>query len=141
MTELDRLMAAAFSSEGQQDAVNKVYLTLLRMPVFVPVQKRDPKKFISENTEEPFKPLFANIDGNFFMLIFDTLERLTVWAGDQFEHIDYVEISGRDIFFGINEEVYLGLNADTEFYKEFSPDEVKRVKMIIARIDQLRQEK
>lgn len=133
MTELDQVIAAAFASEGQQEDVNKVYLTLLRTGLFVPVKQGEPT-----SEEEPFSPLFAKIEDNYFMIAFDTLERLMGWVGDQKDSVGYVEISGRDVIAGISEQVYLCLNTGTEFYKEFSPDEVKRLKMIVARIDQMK---
>ncbi len=140
MTELDQLIAVAYASEGKQDDVNKVYLTLLRSPLLVPVEKIPEGKVVdSAGDEEPFKPLFAKIDDNYFMLAFDTVERLTTWAGDQVDQIDYVEISGRDIVAGISDQAFLCLNVGNEFYKEFSPDEVKRLKTIVSRIDQLKQ--
>lgn len=134
MTELDKAISAAYTSQGKQDDVNKVYLTLLRAELLVPVQKeRDP------GDEEAFRPLFAHVDDNYFMLAFDTIERLTIWAGDQFEHIDYVELSGRDLIAGMNEKVFLCLNLGTDFYKEFQPDEILQLKKVVARIDQLKQ--
>jgi hypothetical protein len=60
MTELDQVIAAAFASEGKQEDVNKVYLTLLRSVLFLPVQKTDYQVPQSEDTD-PFKPLFAKI--------------------------------------------------------------------------------
>jgi hypothetical protein len=140
MTELDQLIAVAYASEGKQDDVNKVYLTMLRSPLVVPVEKIPGDKVIDDdNDEEPFKPLFAKMEDNYFMLAFDTVERLTAWAGDQVEMIDYVEISGRDIVAGISDQAFLCLNLGAEFYKEFSPDEIKRLKTIVSRIDQLKQ--
>jgi hypothetical protein len=136
MTELDQLIANAFASEGKQEDVNKVYLSLIRASLFLPVQKEETLSAAEE--AEPFKPLFARIDDKYFMLAFDTVERLTMWAGDQLPHINYVEISGHDVIAGINEQVHLCLNYGTDFYKEFSPDEVKRLKMIVARIDQMK---
>lgn len=136
MTELDQAIAAAFASEGKQEDVNKVYLALLRSILFIPVSKEP-----SHDPAEPFAPLFAKVDGNYFLLAFDTLERLQTWAGDQIEHIDYVELPGRDWIAGVNDQapIYLCLNMGTEYYKEFSPDEVTRLKMVISRIDQLKQ--
>lgn len=134
MTELDKVIAAAFASEGKQEDVNKVYLTLVRSQLYMPVQKELP----GEESEEPFVPLFAKVDENYFMLVFDTVERLSEWAGDQADQIGYVEISGRDVIAGMNEEVFLCLNYGSDYYKEFSPDEIKRLKMIVAKIDQLR---
>jgi len=135
MTELDQLISNAYASQGMQEAVNKVYITLLRSTLFLPV-----KKGKLPEDEEPFRPLFATINDQYFMLFFDTLERLTLWAGDHFLDMDYVEISGRDLIAGMNENVYLILNAGTDFNKEFSPDEVKQLKKVVARIDQLKQE-
>lgn len=135
-TELDRVIAAAFASQGKQEDVNKVYLTLLRSSLFIPVKKRDPA-MSHVDEQEPFSPLFAKINENYFLLAFDTLERLTNWAGEHMDQIDYVELSGQDMIFGINENVYLGLNIGTPFYKEFSPDEIKQLKKIVARIQQL----
>lgn len=137
MTELDRALAAAFASEGKQEDVNKVYLGLLRTPVFVPVEKMDSNQPVGAD-DEPFKPLFATVEGRHFMFIFDTMERLQVWAGDDFDSIDYVQISGMDVVRGINDGVFLCLNVGTPYYKEFSPEEVARLKMVAARIEQLR---
>jgi hypothetical protein len=140
MTDLDKLIAAAYASEGKQDDVNKVYLSFLRSGLLIPVEKLPEGKVIDpESDEEPFKPLFADVDGSYFMLVFDTVERLRAWAGDQMDLIDYVEISGRYIVAGLSDQVYLGLNIGAEFYKEFSPDEVQQLKKIVARIDQLKQ--
>ncbi len=135
MTELDQLIAAAYASEGKQDSVNKVYLALLRTSLFIPVEKM---LITPAEDEEPFKPLFANIDDKVFMIAFDSIERLTAWAGQEFSQLDYVELLGKELITGMNEQVFLCLNLGTEFYKEFSPDEVKQLKKIVARIEQLR---
>jgi len=134
MTELDQLIEAAFKSEGQQETVNKVYLSLLKTDLFVPIKKTTEDNV---SAEEPFIPLFAKVDDKLFMVVFDTLERLTAWAGNDYEKMDYVELMGREVVTGINENVYLCLNLGTPFYKEFSPDEVQRLKMVVGRIEQL----
>jgi hypothetical protein len=132
MTELDRAIAAAFTSEGKQEDVNHVYLTLLRAPLWVPVKKELPAE-----SEEPFSPLFAKLEKKYFLMAFDTVERLTAWAGDHVQEMGYVELSGRDFIAGMSDQVYFCLNLGTDYYKEFSPDEVKRLKMIVARLNQL----
>ena len=133
MTELDRVVSAAYASEGKQEDVNKVYLALLRGVLFLPVQKDH-----VATDEEPFSPLFTRVEKNYFMLTFDTLDRLTNWAGEQFENMNYVELSGKDLVSGLGDNVYLVLNAGTDFHKEFSPDEIKQLKKIVARIEQLK---
>jgi len=133
MTELDQKISDAYQSEGKQEDVNQVYLTLLRTLLFIPVQK---EKAVMD--DEPFRPLFANIDGNYFLIAFDTPDRLIAWAQNEINKIAYVELSGRDMLAGINENAYLALNVGTDFYKEFSPEEIKRIKIIISKIDQLK---
>lgn len=135
MTELDQAISKAYASGGKQEDVNQVYLMLLKSQVFLPVKKDVP---IEADKDEPFQPLFAVIDDKYFMLAFDTLDRLTNWAKDQLSQIGYVEISGRDLIAGINENVYLVLNVETEFLKEFSPEEVMHLKKIVGKIDQLK---
>lgn len=133
MTELDQVISNAYASQGKQDDVNKVYLALLRTLFFLPVRKdKDP------GDEEPFRPLFTKVEDNYFILAFDTLERIQAWAGDQFATIGYVEITGKDLISGLNDTVYLCINYGSEFYKEFSPDEVQRLKMIVSRIEQMK---
>lgn len=139
MTELDQFMAKAFASEGKQEDVNKVYLALLRATLYVPVEKRGGE--FAVDPEEPFRPLFASVEDKFVMLAFDELARLENWAGDEYEKMDYVELVGRDVIAGIGEAAYLCLNVGTTFYKEFSPDEIKKLKMIVSRIDQMKGQK
>lgn len=133
MTELDQLISKAYASQGETPDVNKVYLAVLRTLFYLPVAKG-----INENSDEPFRPLFTKVSGQYFVLAFDTYERLQVWAGEQFSQMSYVEISGKDLVSGLNENVYFCINYGTEFYKEFSPDELKRLKMIASRIDQMK---
>ncbi|MCE3237960.1 MAG: SseB family protein [Gammaproteobacteria bacterium] len=132
-TQLDRAIAAAYASGGKQEDINKVYLALLQSQLVIPV-----KKEISPAEQEPFVPLFAKIEDQYFLLAFDTLDRLQTWAGDQVNNMGYVELSGHDWVMGAHEQVHLCLNLGTDYYKEFSPDEVKRLKMVLARIDQFK---
>jgi len=133
MTELDKMIAAAYASAGKQDDVNKVYLLLLRSLLYVPV-----KKDKNPDDEEPFYPLFAHIEGQYYLMAFDTIARLQTWAGDHFDHIAYVELSGQDLITGLNEGVFLYINHGTDYYKEFPPEEVKHLKMIVSRIQQMK---
>ena len=133
MTELDQVIANAYGSEGKQEDVNKVYLTLLRTLLYLPVSVDAPKE-----DEEPFRPLFTKVDDHYFVLAFDTEERLKVWSGEYTDKMNMVAITGKDLISGINDNVYVGINYGSEFYKEFSPDEVKKLKMIVARIDAMK---
>lgn len=132
MTELDQVIKAAYTSLGKTEDVNKVYITLLRSSLFLPTLQ-------TPENDEPFTPLYTEIDGNYFILAFDTLDRLRDWAGEAFDKMNVVELPGRDIIAGVHETVFFCLNPGTTFYKEFSPDEIIHLKKVVARIDQLKQ--
>jgi len=134
MTELDQVIAEAFARQGEQSSVNQVHLLFLKSTLFLPVDKEP-----VPTDEEPFRPLFAEFEQRIFMLVFDTLDRFTDWAGEQVGQLAYVEITGRDIIAGVGEDVYLVLNAGTEYCKEFSPDEIKYLKKIVTRIDEMKE--
>lgn len=135
MSPLDQLIENAIKSEGKQEDVNKVYLALLKANLFIPIQKRQEE---TAPNDDSFSPLFAKIEDNYFMAVFETHERLTAWAGEHYEVIEYIELSGREVIAGINDDVYLCLNVGSPFYKEFSPDEVKQLKRVVSKIEQLK---
>lgn len=133
MTELEQAMAAALTGNGQTSAVNRFHRLFLQSIFFLPVdQNHEPSE------EEPFHPLFIEHEKNIFILIFDSEERVKTWVGDMDEKISCIKISGRDLMTNIGESVYLILNAGATIYKEFSPDEIKYLKKVVARIEQLK---
>ncbi len=133
MSELDTVVAAAYASEGQQEKVNKVYVTLFRTLLYMPVYTQD-------DEDEPFSPLYLEDAGKYFIPIFDSLERLQAWTVNEYENLEYAEILGADVIRCIGEAVvYLCLNAGTDYYKEFSPDEILHLKKMLTKIDTLKQ--
>lgn len=130
-TELDTLIEAAFNSEGATADVNKVYLTLLKTELWVPVELHPN----APNDAEAYTPLFSVEDDFIFMAAFDCVEKFQLWAGEEFSNIDYVTLKGRDVIAGIGDKVFLALNPGYLYYKEFSPEEIQRLKMIVNKID------
>jgi hypothetical protein len=135
-TELDTIIANAYAQEGKQEAVNKVYFTLLKTTLYVPVETSQDNKL---QAEEPFSPLFTLVEEYAFMVAFDELARLQQWAGDQFAAIDYVSMSGKEVLSAIGDKVYLALNPGYPYYKEFSPEEIYKLKTMVSRINQFKE--
>ena len=132
MSELDKAIKAAYDSEGSQQDVNQVYVILFRVNIFMPAYRQD-------DEDEPFTPLYIKDNEKYFIPIFDSLSRLKEWGKNEYDELDYVEILGADIIRGVgDEDVYLCLNPGTDYYKEFSPDEIRRLKLMLSKIDQLK---
>jgi len=130
MTELDQVIATAYSDSTNLEKTNKVYQVFLRSLLYVPIEQLEEEQ-ASSTDEQQVLPLIANYDGNYFMVAFDTQERLQQWAGEQYTTIASVQISGRDLIDGITNELHLCLNVGCAYYKEFFPDEVRRLKTVI----------
>lgn len=128
-TELDTLIEAAFNSEGATAEVNKVYLGLLKTELWLPVELH------SAASAEPYTPLFSIEDDIIFMAAFDDIGKFQAWADTAFSDIDYVTIKGRDLIAGMGDRVFLALNPGCKYYKEFSPEEIQRLKTIVNKID------
>lgn len=132
MSELDQVIAAAYDGEGTQDKVNKVYVTLFRQTLYMPVYKKNDK-------DEPFMPLYMQEGKKYFILVFDSLTRLQTWAASEYKNLDYAEMLGADVLRSIgNDVVYLCLNIGTNFYKEFSPEEIAYLKKMLEKIAALK---
>ncbi len=133
MSELDRVIAAAYNNKGAADKVNKVYVTLFRTTLYMPVYQQDDK-------DEPFVPLYTIQEGEkYFISVFDALTRLKTWAENEYKDVDYTEMLGADVLRCIgHDRVYLCLNAGTDVYKEFSPEEIVHLKKMLGKIDALK---
>jgi hypothetical protein len=132
MTELDRLIKSAYASEGDQQDSNKVYTVFFRTHFFIPALSRDKDK-------EEFSPLIIEDHGKYFIPVFDSLLRLQLWSQSDGDKVPYIELSGEDVVRGVvDEQVYICLNPGGEYYKEFSPDEIMRLKMMLSKIEKMR---
>lgn len=135
MTELDQIIQKAYENNGQQAEVNKVYTTFLRSSLWMPIEKIQDDAPV--HPDEPFRPLFLQHEQHHFMMAFDQLERLQSWAGEQIEQMGFVILTGRDLIRSVGQDVYVCLNYGSPYYKEFAPDEVARLKTIVAKIDEI----
>jgi hypothetical protein len=134
MTELDNLLSFAYTNAEDMALVNKFYSAFLRSTLFVPVHKlSDEEQQHIEDLGESFLPLIMHVDNDPFMLTFDTYERLKNWAEGYQEEIAYVQYTGRNIVQGLGATVYLGLNYGSTYYKEFAPDEIQRLKIVVSK--------
>lgn len=133
LTPLDQAIANAYANSGDREMANRAWLELLRTNLFLPVNPAPPAE-----SEEAFHPLYAVINEQCFLAAFDTLARFETWAEGHSDKIQHVVLSGRDLIAGMGDAVYLALNPGLAYYKEFSPDEVKHLKKIIAKVDQLK---
>lgn len=79
--------------------------------------------------ENTIVPVLIESDGTNFLMLFDTLERLSAWAQ---EEVDYLCLPGHAIVEMMEPEVHWILNIGTPYTKEFVSAEIKWLKESLA---------
>ena len=73
-------------------------------------------------------PLVMESDGNDYLMLFDSLERLKAWAK---EGVGYVEVPGHVLAATSASPLHWALNVDTEYAKPFIPAEIAWLKDVV----------
>ncbi len=134
MTELEVQLVQALSDDADNAAANKVYLSLFRSELYIPIHKRNQQV----NDDADPMPMFIEHDGAFFLLAFDSFDKLQAWAGDYIDEIESYQTIGFHLIGNLRDNVYLCLNFGSEVYKEFPPDEIQQLKKMLGKLKQLR---
>jgi hypothetical protein len=134
MTPIDKLVNQVVASKGEPQALTQLYDAFFKTSFIIPSKKlTEAEQAAATKSGEPFVPLYTEHDDHYFLLSFDTEKRLDDWAGDNRDEIDFFKILGSNLVRALGDNVYLCLNFGTEHYKEFPPEEIKRLKTIIEK--------
>lgn len=112
---------------------SKFYDIFLNTTFFVP--KLDQREFEGELTIEEGQvlPLIIESDGNDYLMLFDSEERLKSWAA---EDVSWVEVPGYVLAATTMPPLHWALNVGTEYSKQFLPDEIAWLREVVERCDQ-----
>ena len=56
------------------------------------------------------------------------------WAADSLAQIDMYELSGVELLSGLGDDITLAFNPGAPTYKEFNPEEILKLKTMVAKI-------
>lgn len=79
--------------------------------------------------QETINPIIAESNGVAYLMLFDTLDRLQLWAQHQ---VSYVGIPGHAIVEMMGTDLHWALNVGTEYSKIFTQDEIRWLKQSFA---------
>ena len=125
MNSLNRAISESFKARGNLKEANKAYLEFIKANFIVPIE-------ITSSEENP-EVLFLNEGHRQFLPVFTQLEFLSNWADEIAHNIKLLRLSGVDLLKGIGEEVFVCLDLGTEFYKEFNPSEIARMRSMVLK--------
>jgi len=120
MTKLDDALALGTQDPKAQPLYYDLFLNSL---FFIPVIEEEEK-----NEEEGALPLLVEANGNKYLMLFDTIKRLTNWAD---EKVKYVALPGHAVTEMSLPDLYWALNYGTEHQKMFEPEEIKWLKDVV----------
>lgn len=125
MNSLNRAIKAAFDSSGNNKEVNKAYVEFIKANFIIPIEN-------NSHSEDP-KVLFLQEDEKVILPVFTEMTYLDAWANSIKHKIELLKLSGVDLLKGIGDDVSVGLDIGSEYYKEFYPAEIARMRSLILK--------
>lgn len=126
MNSLNQAIKRAFAAEGQTKEANKAYLEFIKANFIVPVEK-------SSSDDNP-AVLFLSQGDSTLLPVFTEMQFLDAWAKDISNQIKVLKLSAIDLLKGIGENVTVCLDIGSDYYKEFLPSEIARMRSMILKL-------
>lgn len=123
MTKLDDALILGTKDPKAQPLYYDLFLNSL---FFIPVLEEENKP--EDDEEEGALPLLVEANGLQYLMLFDTIKRLTDWAD---EKVKYVALPGHAVTEMSLPSLYWALNYGTEHQKMFEPKEIAWLKDIV----------
>ncbi len=126
MNSLNFAIQAAYSASGNLKEANKAYLEFIKANFIIPLEH-------NSLPDQP-KVLYLQDAGNVYLPVFTEMAYLEVWAKPINKNIKLLKLSAVDLLKGIGEGVTVSLDLGSEFYKEFKPEEIARMRSMVLKL-------
>ncbi len=132
-TGLDQALQTLRLDMNDASSQSKFYDIFLNTTFCVPTLDQQQLDGESALEEGQVLPLVIESEGNDYLMIFDTEERLKVWAADD---VKWVEVPGYVLAATTMPPLHLALNVGTEYSKQFLPDEIAWLREVVERCNE-----
>ncbi len=131
MTELDKALEA-FQQDMDDTKNQSLFFDLfLNSHFYIPIIDSKDLPEGAESVEPGHAvPLIVEAEGNDYMMLFDTEERLHAWAQTK---ANYVVVAGHVVAEMSEPPLHWALNVGTEYPKQFVPDEIAWLRDIVEK--------
>jgi len=137
MSELDQALQALREDMSDAKRQSKFYDTFLNATFCVPTldhQELDEEVAVEEGQT---LPLIIESEGNDYLMLFDSTERLKNWAGTE---VPWVGVPGHVLAATTMPPLHWALNVGAEHSKQFLPDEIAWLREVVERCNAAAQE-
>ncbi len=121
MTKLDDAIKLCTENAEQQSQFYELFLNSL---FYVPVIGEEDNPL----PEEGALPLLVEANDKTYLMLFDTMSRLSDWADNEAQ---YLAVTGHGITEMSSPNIYWALNYGTDLQKFFEPKEINWLKVIV----------
>ncbi len=131
MTELDQALETLRQDMNDPKSQSKFYDLFLNSTYFVPnLDKRDAIGAGEGAVEGQVLPLVIESEGNDYLMLFDSKERMNAWAQAE---VGCVEVPGFVLAATTQPPLHWALNVGTPYSKQFLPDEIAWLREVVER--------
>lgn len=130
MTELDQALEALRQDMTDGKNQSKFYDLFLNGTFHVPTYREEQPEGESDASGGQALPLVMESEGNDYLMLFDSRERLLAWTG---EEVGSVEVPGHVLAATSQPPLHWALNVGTEYSKQFLPDEIAWLREVVER--------
>ncbi len=134
MTELDKALEALRLDMDNAKGQSKFYDIFLNATFCVPTLDQQELGDSAEAPEEgQVLPLIIESEGNDYLMLFDTEERMKSWAQDD---VKWVGVPGYVLAATTMPPLHWALNVGCEYSKQFLPDEIAWLREVVERCNE-----
>jgi peptidyl-prolyl cis-trans isomerase C len=133
LTGLDQALQTLRADMDDAKHQSLFYDIFLNTTFCVPTLDRQELDEVSEPEEGQVLPLIIESEGNDYLMLFDSEERLRKWAGDD---VTWVGVPGYVLAATTMAPLHLALNVGTEYSKQFLPDEIAWLREVVERCNE-----
>jgi len=130
MSQLDDALTELRLDMDDAKSQSKYYDLFLNTIFFVPTMEHGeaPDEATQDGTEGQVAPLIMESEGEDYLMLFDSRERLHAWAKAE---VKCVEVPGHVLAETSAPPLHWALNVDTEYAKPFIPAEIAWLKDVV----------
>jgi len=133
MTGLDQALQTLRVDMNDAKQQSKFYDIFLNTTFCVPTLDRQESGGEAAVEEGQVLPLIIESEGNDYLMIFDTVERMKSWAA---EDVKWVEVPGYVLAATTMPPLHWALNVGTAYSKQFLPDEIAWLREVVERCNE-----
>jgi hypothetical protein len=133
MTGLDQALQTLREDMDDAKRQSKYYDIFLNTTFCVPTLDQQELGGESAPEEGQVLPLIIESEGNDYLMLFDTKERLKSWAADDAK---WLGVPGHVLAATTMPPLHWALNVGTEYSKQFLPDEIAWLREVVERCNE-----